>query len=194
MIKGLLVLIASPSGGGKTSVIQQLLNHHRDVDYKYSISATTRKPRLGDIDGKDYFFLTEDEFKEKINNNEFIEWEQVHQYYYGTPKKQIKNWINQNKIVLLDVDVNGGEQIKKKFSENAISVFIKPPSLNVLISRLKKRKTDSEEDIQKRLERVPMEMEKMNLFDYVIINDDLKDTTKQLIKIIFNNINSGGCC
>lgn len=182
-MRGLLVIISSPSGGGKTSVIKKLMKHYK-MDFKYSISATTRKPRPGDIDGKDYLFISEDEFLSKKDKGEFIEWEQVHQYYYGTPTKKIKRWLAEDKTILLDVDVNGGLQIKQKYSENAISIFIEPPSMEELITRLTKRKTDSMEEINKRLKRVPLELNKKSQFDYVIVNDNLENTVEQVIQII----------
>ena len=182
-MRGLLVIISSPSGGGKTSVIQELMKHP-EIDFEYSISATTRKPRPGEINAKDYIFLSEEEFFLKKNKGEFIEWEKVHQYYYGTPKKRIEQWLDERKIVLLDLDVNGGLRIKQKYPENVIAIFIEPPSMIELIERLKNRKTESIEEINKRLQRIPLELKKKNQFDYVIVNENLKKTVEQVIKII----------
>ena len=191
-MNGLLVIISSPSGGGKTSVIKKLIENS-EINFEYSISATTRKPRPDDINGKDYIFLSEKEFLSKKNKGEFLEWEQVHQYYYGTPKEKIEQWLNEDKIVLLDIDVNGGAQIKQNYPDNTISIFIEPPSLEELIARLKNRKTDSKEEINKRLRRVPLEMEKKKLFDYIVVNDKLEDTIKQMVNIIKKYKYNGGC-
>lgn len=184
MERGLLVIISSPSGGGKSTIIKELMNQNPDRDFKYSVSATTRKPRTGEINGKHYIFYSEEEFLEHVKKEEFLEWEHVHQYYYGTLKKNIDQWLTENKIVLLDIDVNGALQIKKKYPDNSIAIFIEPPSEAELISRLKKRKTDSLEEINKRLTRIPLEMNKKNQFDYKVINHKIQTTVEQVKKII----------
>lgn len=182
---GLLVVISSPSGGGKTSIIQEL-KKHATIDFEYSISATTRKPRPGEVNGKDYIFLSDAEFLSNIKDGKFIEWEKVHQFYYGTPKQRIEQWLTEGKIVLLDIDVNGAVKIKMKYPQQAVSIFIQPPSVKHLIKRLKNRKTDSAEEINKRLQRLPLELEKKDQFDYIVINNKLQDTVKQVMKIIIN--------
>lgn len=183
MNKGLLIIISSPSGGGKTTVLNELLKLKK-MNFKYSISATTRKPRNNEIHGKDYFFISEQEFVSKIKNNEFLEWEKVHQYYYGTPKEQIENWLSQGDLILFDVDVNGGLQIKRQFAQDAITIFIEPPSIDVLIERLKNRNTESGDEIEKRLLRVPMELEKKAQFDFVVINKLINQTVDNVLEII----------
>jgi len=182
-MNGLFVILSSPSGGGKTSVIRALLEQDT-MNFKYSVSATTRKPRPGETDGTDYYYLSEEKFKEKIERNEFVEWEKVHNFYYGTPRDQIEGWLRNGETVLLDIDVQGGLRIKKEYPDNSITIFIAPPSLEELIKRLKNRKTDSEQEIDKRLKRVPLEMEKGEEYDYVIINDKLEETISRVNNVI----------
>jgi guanylate kinase len=184
-MKGLLVIISSPSGGGKTSIIQKILKKYPE-QYVYSVSATTRKPRPGEVDGTDYFFLSDEQFQKDIENNLFLEWENVHGYLYGTPKKYIEKFIDEGKYVLLDIDVNGALRIADNYSERTITIFVAPPSMDSLIERLKNRKTDSAEEINRRLERIPMEMEKAKQFDHVIINDQLDETVEQVVRIVEN--------
>lgn len=182
-MKGLLVIISSPSGGGKTSIIQKILKRNPER-YVYSISATTRKPRPGEIDGKDYFFLNEKQFRKDIENNLFLEWENVHGYLYGTPKNYIEKCVDDGKYVLLDLDVNGALEVAQNYPEKTITIFISPPSIEQLIERLRNRKTDSAGEINRRLERIPMEMEKAKQFDHVVINDQLDKTVGQVVQFI----------
>lgn len=182
-MKGLLVIISSPSGGGKTSIIQKILEKYPE-QYVYSISATTRKPRPGEIDGRDYFFLTEKQFRQDIDNNSFLEYENVHGYLYGTPENYIEKCINEGKYVLLDIDVNGAFQIARNYGDRTLTIFIAPPSIKKLIERLRNRETDSEYEINKRLERIPMEMEQAKQFDYVVINDKLDATVEQVVRLV----------
>ena len=182
-MNGILVIVSSPSGGGKTTIIHTILNMYSEK-FVYSISATTRKMRSGEVDGKDYFFLTEEQFIKDIENHRFLEWEQVHGYYYGTPKLYIDQCIRNGKYVLLDIDVNGALQVAKKYENNTITIFISPPSQIELINRLKNRKTDTEEEIEKRLKRIPVEMELSKYFNYIVINDKIDDTVNKIIEII----------
>jgi len=184
-MKGLLVIVSSPSGGGKTSIIKKLLEKYPG-NYVYSISATTRKPRPGEVDGKDYFFLGEDQFKKDIEQNRFLEWEIVHGYYYGTPKAYIEKCINDGKYVFLDIDVNGALRVAKNYPDRTITIFISPPSIDELVERLKNRKTDSQEEIDRRLVRIPMEMKKSKQFKYVVVNDKLDKTVSEVDNIIKN--------
>jgi len=180
--KGLLCVLSSPSGGGKTSVIREVLR--RKPDYTYSISATTRPRRGHEIDGIDYFFLNKKEFEERIKRGDFIEWAEVHGYLYGTPRESIEVKLSQGKIVLLDIDVEGGMAIKKLYSDQAFLIFLKPPSIETLIERLKQRSTETEAQIKKRLERIPKEMAFADPYDVVIINDDFNRTVDEVIKAI----------
>jgi guanylate kinase len=191
MERGLLVILSSPSGGGKTTILKELRQHH-EFAFEYSVSATTRAPRSGEIDGVHYHFLTEDQFRKKVGRGEFFEWEPVHRYYYGTLRAPINAWLKDGKIVLLDIDVNGGIRIKQQLPDQTISIFIAPPSEDVLIDRLKNRKTDSPEEIENRLVRVPMEMNKKDLYDYVIINESIDTCVQQVIDIIKQHIQYEG--
>lgn len=184
-MKGLLVIISSPSGGGKTSIIHKILQKYPE-QYVYSISATTRKPRPGEIDGRDYFFLSEGQFQKDIENNLFLEWENVHGYLYGTPKNYIDKCIDEGKYVLLDIDVNGALQVARNYPDRTITIFISPPSIEKLIERLWNRKTDSAAEINKRFERIPMEMEKAKHFSHVVINDQLDKAVEQVVRIVEN--------
>jgi len=182
-MKGLLAIISSPSGGGKTSIIQGILKRYPE-QYVYSISATTRKPRPGEIDGTDYFFLSEKQFNKNIEHKLFLEWENVHGYLYGTPQAYIEKYINDGKYALLDLDVNGALRVAQDYPGRTITIFISPPSIEKLVERLQNRKTDSSAEINRRLERIPMEMEKAKHFDYVVINDQLEKTVEQVVRLI----------
>ncbi|OQX87339.1 guanylate kinase [candidate division KSB1 bacterium 4484_87] len=180
---GLLIFLASPSGGGKTTVIKELLRRYPER-FVYSISSTTRKPRPGEENGKDYFFLSEEEFRQKIARHEFLEWEHVHDYLYGTDQLVVEEFLRQGKHVLLDLDVNGTLNVSKKYPDRSITIFVVPPSKEELIKRLKARGTDSEKEISRRLERFPMEMERAQYFQHVVVNDDLERTVSEVLNII----------
>ncbi len=184
--KGAIIAISAPSGTGKTTIVQKILKAFPEL--VFSISATTRKKRENEIDGVHYFFISEDEFKSKINNNEFVEWEKFYDYYYGTYKEYIEENINNGKSVIVEIDVNGALALKQIYPE-AVLVYIIPPSLDELIKRLKNRRTESEADLQKRIQRVKMELSLMDKFDYFVENNDLDVAvleTKSLIKKIIN--------
>jgi len=181
--KGKLIVFAAPSGAGKTTIKKIILNDY--PEFVFSVSATTRKKREGETDGADYFFLSESDFKKKIENDEFIEWEKFYDYYYGTLKSFISEKVNEGKILLLDVDVKGAFNIKNYFPESLV-IFIMPPSTETLKERLLKRKTETEEDLRKRLERAEMEMQYKDKFDFKVTNDDLNKTIKNVKKIINN--------
>lgn len=180
-----LFVFSAPSGSGKTTIVRKLLREFNDL--VFSISATTRKRRGVEVNGKDYFFISEDEFKQKIENNEFIEWEKFYDYYYGTLKSFVEEHLHNNKSVLLEVDVKGAVRIKKKY-KNAVLIFIAPPSKEILKERLINRKTESDEDLQKRIERAEMELEYKDKFDYVVINNKLESAIEEVKAIIKNEI------
>lgn len=182
--KGLLVVISSPSGGGKSTVIKRILAENQEKPYVYSISMTTRPKRKGEVDGRDYIFVDESAFKEKISSGELVEYENVHGYLYGTPKTPIQNWINQGKIVFLDIDVFGALSLRNSFPEHSLLIFLKPPDLAVLRKRLLGRATEDQSEIQKRLQRVPVEMSEMNKFDAIVVNDNLDVTVRKIEEII----------
>ena len=184
--KGLLVVISAPSGGGKTTVIRKVLASGND-HFRYSISATTRPLRTGEVDGQDYHFLSLEEFKDKKEQGEYVEWAEVHDNYYATPRKPIEKWLNEGKTVFLDLDVNGGLEVKEYFNDSALLIFIKPPSIESLEQRLKGRKTETQHEIDKRLKRVPEEMHKSQRYDYQILNEDLDNTKTEILEIIRNH-------
>ncbi|RMD90736.1 MAG: guanylate kinase [Calditrichaeota bacterium] len=183
MAKGFLVVISAPSGGGKTTIIRKVLEN-QDPDFQYSISVTTRPRRLNEQNGKDYYFIDTKTFKQKKQAGEFVEWAEVHGHYYATPRKPLDQWLKEGKIVFLDLDVQGGLEIKKKYGESAVLIFVKPPSRQRLVERLKNRKTESDEQIAKRLERFPVEMEQAKYYDYQIVNENLEDTVKEVLRIV----------
>ncbi len=184
--KGLLVVISAPSGGGKTTVIRRVLASGNG-NLKYSISVTTRRIRAGEVDGQDYYFLSLEGFKDKGERGEFVEWAEVHGNYYATPRKPIENWLNKGKTVFLDLDVNGGLEVKKYFNDSALLIFIKPPSVESLVQRLRGRKTETQHEIDNRLKRVPEEMHKSQRYDYQILNEDLANTKTEILAIIRNH-------
>ncbi len=184
--QGEIIVVAAPSGSGKTTIVKRILNEFPEIIF--SISATTRKKRDNETDGIEYFFITEDEFKQKINNDEFAEWERFYDYYYGTLKSFVDENVLANKIVLLELDVNGALSIKKNYPD-AHLIYIVPPSKEELIKRLTGRNTESEEDLKKRIERAKMELSLKDKFDYFIHNDDLEKAvqeSKSLIKKIID--------
>ncbi|MDZ7262430.1 MAG: guanylate kinase [candidate division KSB1 bacterium] len=186
---GLLVVISAPSGGGKTSVIKALLAKP-DQSFAYSVSATTREPRSGEVPGKDYYFMSQEDFLKKAQQGEFVEWTQVHDHYYGTPKKPLEQALSQGKTILMDIDVFGGLEVKRRYPDSSLLIFLRPPSRASLIQRLKKRGTDSKEEIQKRLKRYAEEMEKSRWYDYIVVNQKLDETIKEVESIIRNHQNS----
>lgn len=182
--QGILVVLSAPSGGGKSTIIDRILQQDKHGEYIYSISATTRSPRGTEKNGEDYWFFSKDEFETLVQNDELIEYEKVHGRYYGTPKKPIVEWLYQNKIVLLDIDVFGAKQVKQLFPEHAILIFIKPPSEKVLIQRLEKRNTETTEQIEHRLQRLGLELKESEYFDHIVINENLETAVEEIKNII----------
>jgi guanylate kinase len=179
--EGMLVVIASPSGGGKSSVCRALLA--ADPQLEYSVSVTSRPPRTDEVNGRDYQFVSEDEFHRMIEQGLFYEWAQVHDNLYGTRRDVIEAKLARGKDVVLDLDVTGSLNIKKQ-NEKAVLVFILPPSLGVLEERLRRRNTDNEEVIQKRLKNARMEINFAGKYDYAVLNEDLEQTIATIRRII----------
>lgn len=179
-----LIVISAPSGAGKTTICKLLLA--RNIKLQMSISATTRPPRPAEQNGVDYIFLSEDEFQNKVSHNEFLEHEIVHGYNYGTLKSEVDKLINRGFHVIFDIDVHGALTIKQKYPD-AILIFLKPPSLEELKERLIRRKSDDPVEIEKRLKRLPIEYQKSELFDHIVINDELNNTVKRVEQILTEN-------
>ncbi|OIO19620.1 MAG: guanylate kinase [Ignavibacteria bacterium CG1_02_37_35] len=178
---GKIFVITAPSGTGKTTIIRSILKKLPDV--VYSISATTRGKRANEKDGVDYFFIDEAAFQQKISDHQFVEWEKVYDYYYGTPKFFVEKVISEGNSILLELEVKGALSIKKVFPQ-AIMIFLLPPSLEILEKRLRERKTESEEDFQKRIERAKMELSLKDKFDYFIVNNNLNTAILELKEVI----------
>lgn len=178
MNKGRLYIISAPSGAGKSTLCSMLINKYPTV--KYSISYTTRAPRGNEVNGREYFFIDKDTFKQMIDNNDFLEWAEVHGNYYGTSKKQIKNVLNEGIDIFLDIDPQGAMQLKEKLDNISTFIFIAAPSLDELKSRLENRGTDKAENIALRLENAKKEVEYFKKYDYLIINDASDEAFKQL--------------
>lgn len=172
--KGKLFVFSAPSGSGKTTIVRHLLKQKR-FNLEFSISATSRAPRGKEVDGKDYYFISLKEFKQKIKNDEFLEWEEVYQdNFYGTLKTEVERIWAQGKHVIFDIDVVGGLRIKKKFPEETLAVFVKPPDINELLRRLKKRGEESEEKIAMRVAKASVELATAPQFEKIIKNYDLE--------------------
>ena len=178
---GILFVVSSPSGGGKGTLIQRVLK--RLPNLSYSISYTTRKPRNGELNGREYFFVTREKFTEMVEQNDFLEWANVHSHLYGTSRRQIARDVSLGRDIVLEVDVQGAASIRNLISD-AVSVFIMPPSLEVLRERLISRGTDSPDDLAVRLRNAPEELKSYKTFDYVIINDDAEEAAAKLMSII----------
>ncbi len=184
MEKGKLFVFSAPSGAGKTTIVRSILREYPEL--VFSISATTRKKRNEEIDGKDYFFISEEEFRQKIEAGEFIEWERFYDYYYGTLKSFVEDTLCKGKSIVLELDVMGALSIKKIYPD-AVLIFIAPPTLDDLIARLKNRQTETEEDFKKRIERAEMELSLKNKFDYFVINQFLDAAILEVKNIIEMN-------
>lgn len=182
-MKGKLIIFSAPSGAGKTTIVKHLLQ--KDFGLEFSVSATSRQPRSGETDGKDYYFLSESEFREKIKNDEFLEWEEVYNgNFYGTLKSEVERIRNAGKHVIFDVDVVGALNIKKFYGGEALAVFVQPPSVDELKNRLQNRSTESEEKIRMRVAKAEKELEFAGKFDVIIVNDDLPKALKEAEKIV----------
>jgi guanylate kinase len=175
-------VISAPSGSGKTSVLKEILRLNAGK-LTFSVSATTRKKRHNETNGVEYYFLTEQEFKRKIDNGEFVEWENIYGDYYGTLKSEIDRLLKGNKPILFELDVNGSIQLKKLYPAAEL-IFIVPPSIEVLEKRLKNRNTETPEELAKRIERARMELDKAKYFDFEVKNYELADAIIEVDKII----------
>ena len=184
---GKLIIFSAPSGSGKTTIVRELLK--RFDCFEFSISATSRQPRGQEQDGVDYYFLTNDEFRARVERDEFVEWEEVYAgSYYGTLRSEMDRIWAKDNVVAFDVDVMGGIRLKELFGEQACSVFVMPPSVEELERRLIGRATDAPEVIAKRVAKAASEIEKAPAFDHIVINDDLQTAINQAADIVRNFI------
>ena len=184
-MKGKMLIVSAPSGSGKSTIVQWLMREHPELKLYFSISCTSRAPRGSEQDGVEYFFLTPDAFKEKIQNNEFLEYEEVYaDRFYGTLKQQVENQRKQGQNVVFDVDVKGGLNIKKYYGDEALSLFIQPPSVEELRRRLVGRATDTPEAIEQRLAKAEYELGFASQFDRVIVNDDLETAKQEALQVV----------
>ncbi|NSL51236.1 guanylate kinase [Calidifontibacillus erzurumensis] len=179
--KGILFVLSGPSGVGKGTVRKALFE--KNINLKYSISATTRKPRAGEIDGVDYFFKTREEFEQMIKENKLLEWAEFVGNYYGTPIDYVKNTINAGQDVFLEIEVQGAMQVRKAFPE-AVLIFLIPPSLEELKNRIIGRGTETEDIVKDRLETAKVEIEMMSAYDYVVVNDEVEKACKRIEAIV----------
>jgi guanylate kinase len=189
MKQGKLIVFSAPSGSGKTTIVRHLLQQE-ELNLEFSISATSRDNRGEEIDGKDYYFLSAKEFKNKIKSDEFLEWEEVYRdNFYGTLKTEVERIWALGKHVIFDIDVSGGLRIKRKFPEQTLAVFVKPPSIDELKIRLKKRKTESNDKINMRIAKASAELATAPLFDVVIENDNLEKALNEAHDLVNDFIN-----
>lgn len=192
MSKGKLIVIAAPSGSGKTSIVKELIKDNT-LNLSFSISATTRKPRPNEVDGKDYYFKSQDEFKKLIKKNKFIEYEEVYEgQFYGTLFTEVDRLRKKEYNIIFDIDVNGALAIKNKFKESCLCIFIQAPDLNTLKKRLEERKTEDKIALEERLKKVSLEMNLSDKFDDIVINENLNeaisDTRNKIKKFIKSDV------
>lgn len=170
---GKMIVVTAPSGAGKTTIVTHLLKKYKNLGF--SISATTRKKRKGEKEGKDYYFMSVEEFKSQRRKRAFVEWEEVYEdQFYGTLKSEVNRLWEEEKHIIFDIDVKGAKAIKKKYGDQCMAIFISPPSLQVLIERLRNRNTETEKSLKKRIAKVKREMKFQNKFDKILVNDLLE--------------------
>jgi guanylate kinase len=188
--KGKLIVFSAPSGSGKTTIVRHLLGI-KNLNLEFSISATSRERRGTEVDGKDYYYLSLTEFKNKIKNDEFLEWEEVYRdNFYGTLKTEVDRIWAMDKNVIFDIDVSGGLRIKRKFPEETLAIFVKPPSIDELKIRLKNRKTETEDKINMRVAKASAELATAPLFDVIVVNEDLEKALVEAQNLVSDFINS----
>ncbi len=190
-MKGKLIIVSAPSGSGKSTIVNWLMQEHPELMLYFSISCTSRAPRGSEQDGVEYFFLTPEAFRDKIRNEEFLEYEEVYKNrFYGTLKAQVERQREQGQNVVFDVDVKGGINIKRHYADEALSLFIQPPSVDELRRRLVGRGTDTQEAIEQRLAKAEYEMTFAPQFDRIIVNDDLETAKQETLRIVQNFLKS----
>ena len=186
-MKGKMLIVSAPSGSGKSTIVQWLMQEHTELKLYFSISCTSRAPRGTEQNGVEYFFLSPEEFKAKIQNDEFLEYEEVYENrFYGTLKQQVENQRAIGQNVVFDVDVKGGVNIKKYYGDEALSLFIQPPSVEELRRRLEGRGTDTAEAIEQRLAKAEYELTFASQFDKIIVNDDLEKAKQETLRVVID--------
>ncbi|HAL56671.1 MAG TPA: guanylate kinase [Bacteroidetes bacterium] len=185
MSRGKLIVVSAPSGGGKTSIVKAVMERYPSL--LFSVSATTRAMRAGEVNGREYFFLTMKEFESRIRANDLVEWEEIYGDYYGTLKSEVDRALAAGRTMLFDIDVKGGLSIKRGYPDDTVLIFIKPPSFEVLKERLSNRKTEDDATLRRRLARVQMEVEKGSLFEHQVVNDELQRAIAEVENIIANH-------
>ncbi|MGC6437467.1 MAG: guanylate kinase [Flavobacteriaceae bacterium] len=190
--QGKLIVFSAPSGAGKTTIVRHLLKQ-KELNLAFSISATSRSKRGEEIEGEDYYFVSASDFKKHIKAGDFLEWEEVYRdNFYGTFKSEVERIWSMGKHVIFDIDVSGGLRIKKKFPEQTLAIFVKPPSIDELKIRLKKRQTESDDKINMRISKASAELATAPLFDCIVNNEDLNQAKKESKAIVWKFINSIG--
>jgi len=188
MKRGKLIVISAPSGSGKTTIARAIMQKYPGM--LFSVSATTRTPRNAEVEGRDYFFLSKDEFQRKVQKGDLVEWEEIYGDFYGTLKSEVDRALRSGAIMLFDVDVKGALSIKNHYPDDSILIFIKPPSFEALQQRLLNRQTEDDATIRRRLDRVPMELDKGNQFDWQVVNDNLQTAVTKVDQIIREHTDS----
>ena len=191
MNKGKLIVVSAPSGSGKSTIVNWLMQEHPELKLYFSISCTSRAPRGTEQNGVEYFFLTPEEFRKKIENNEFLEYEEVYEdRFYGTLKAQVERQLEAGQNVVFDVDVKGGINIKHYYGDQAMSLFIQPPSIEELRRRLEGRGTDTPEAIESRLAKAEYELTFAPQFDHIVVNDDLDAAKEETLRLVTAFLNA----
>lgn len=180
-MEGLLIVVSGPSAAGKGTVCRELLNCQPDL--VFSVSATTRPPRPGEVDGKNYYFISREEFERMVAAGEMLEWAEVYGNFYGTPRKAVVEWLDQGRDVLLEIDIQGARQVRRQFPRG-VFIFLMPPSLAELERRIRERGTESEEAVQRRLASAAAEIAACREYDYVVVNDRVEDAVAKIRAII----------
>jgi guanylate kinase len=188
MSLGKLIVVSAPSGAGKTTIVKAILEKYPSM--LFSVSAATRTRRETEVDGKDYFFLSRQEFERRIGAGELVEWEEIYGTLYGTLKSEVNKALSSGKAMLFDIDVKGSLSIKRTYPNDSVLIFIKPPSIEILEARLRGRKTEDDMTFRRRMDRVAMELGMASQFDYQVVNDDLQAAIAEVDKLVMAHTTS----